>query len=206
MEPAASSSDLQLTPTAAWLDVPEISWQPVSEGTSKPPSRRTFLLGSVGAIAGSIAATTLGVFGRVAPASASGPGLRLNPTRNVYGSGVGSPCWSDQGCFGPAADHIDSFYCSSCSDYQADNFNWIGFHYTGYRYINGTYYYYADDPDRFCAGDYDYWIHDGTPCGYCPYSLRYRCHDGYKADSAGNHFTICHSIAICNEVHQSTSC
>jgi hypothetical protein len=132
--------------------------------------------------------------------------MSLHPQRNRYGSGVGSPCWSDVGCTGTTPELIDNGFCSSCADYRANNHNWIGFHFTGYRNVNGRWAYLDDRPDNICGGNYDYWIHDGTPCGFCPFSLRYRCHDGYKSDSVGNHFTICHSIVMCNEVHQPTTC
>lgn len=189
-------------PVLRFEDLPEMAMSPISGQSPPGRSRREALRMGMGLAAAAVAASTLNLLRAPAPAGASGPGMDRYPSRNPYGSGS-SPCFSDSGCTGPTADLIDSSYCSNCSDYRANNNNWIGFMYTGGR-GNAIY---DDHPDRFCAGPYDYWVHDGYPCGYCPYDIAYRCHDGIKYTSGGNsEFVICHSVVICNGEHQSVRC
>ena len=188
--------------TPIWAEVPELVWGPVNRPSERRSRREALKLGA-SIVATAVAASTLKVLGSPMPATASGPGLAQAPGRNFYGSGVNSACLSDVGCVGTPADHIDGYFCSTCDEYRANHNNWLGFMFTGGRNGNAIF---DDHPGRFCAGDYDYWVHDGRPCGFCPHDIAYRCHDGMKWTATTQDFVICHSVVICDGVHQSTSC
>lgn len=187
-------------------DLPELTLSPVSAAGAPKRTRREALRLGLGVAAAAAAATTFNVLRSPSPASASGPGLSKYPYHNPYGSGVGSACWSDQGCATlDGSDTIDNWYCSTCAEYQSNHSNYIGFMFTGGR--NGTMIL-DDNPNNTCMTTaYDYWVHDGQPCGYCPYQIQYRCHDGIKyTGGGGSTFVVCHSVLRCNNVQQGVSC
>lgn len=200
----AAATVAPATRVLSFADLPDLELGPVAPQQPQKRTRREALKLGAGAAAAAVAMTTFNVLRSPVTAGASGPGMDRYPTRNPYGSGLGSGCYSDTGCTGTSADLIDSSFCSTCSDYTANHNNWIGFMFTGGRNGNSV----LDDyPGQFCAGPYDYWVHTGTPCGYCPYDVAYRCHDGIKwTSSSSSDFVICHSVAVCNGNGQSTSC
>ncbi len=185
--------------------IPPIAQLPAMVRTraSTKPSRRQFLMGTAAAVTALAASATLNVFPRMKRASASVPPYHEYPYGyDTYGPGSGCPA-TDAGCVNviSSPDYIDSSFCTTCPEFQANPYNnWNGYYYNGGR--NGNQYLFWDRDDNVCrpaTGSWDLWVHTAPGCGYCPYELKYRCHDGHKwSSSTGTIPAICHSVHSCN--------
>lgn len=185
-------------------DLPLAEYPVMTSGSRRgdSPSRRFVLKAGVAAVATASAYALFSVFPRAREAVASSPPYYEWPYgKNLYGSGVGSACFSDTGCRSLSGDPstIDNGYCTTCPEYQADPYaNWYQYHYNGVR--SGALF--GDAGTNICGnssgGYYDLWIHDGQPCGYCTSSIEYRCHDGYKINGSSGVQSVCHAVHRCN--------
>jgi hypothetical protein len=142
-------------------------------------------------------------------AYASYPPYTVNPTKNAYGTG--GACGTDTGCVGPPAEYIDNSFCTTCNEYNLNTTaNWYSYMFNGFRGTSPVYGYRDAEPNLCGSGTltYDLWVHDGTPCGYCPHSIEWRCHDGIKSFSDGSpdQPVICHSVAYCDGAFIGVTC
>jgi len=182
--------------------IPRAELPAFTGAAATPPSRRGFIQGSAIAVVASAGAyTLLNVFPRTRQAAANNPNPPYNeyPRHNPYGRPRTSTCAEpDAGCTGSSPDYMDNFFCATCDEYRNDpSHNWFNYAFNGYR-GNGTAY--SDRLANKCTStQYDLWVHDSNPCGYCTSELTARCHDGQKwSPSTGQVTTICHSVHSCN--------
>lgn len=109
---------------------------------------------------------------------------------------------NDDACVGTPDLYMGSWYCSNCHDVAQDQtgdnpFQW---HVSGSHRYPGSGFVYGDYPNDVCTVnsiDADAWRWEISSCGSCTPAV-YRCHDGFKDDSAGHHFTICQGLVVCN--------
>lgn len=194
-----------LAPPIAELPV-VLSARSSEDGILGRPSRRVVLKAMVASAAAAAAWSVLNVVPSTRRADASFPPYSTSPHLNPYGAG--GACGTDTGCIGPTAEYIDSYYCTTCAEYLGNpSANWYAYMLNGFR---GTapVYGYTDYEPNICDGSYDLWNHTGTPCAYCPTSVKYRCHDGYKhfSDGSPNQWVICHSTSYCDGTFIGVTC
>lgn len=181
-------------PIISTLDEDDVEWG--------VPTRRTVLRTGLLASAALAIGNALTFSFSARPAGAELPPYETHPTHNLFGSGAGSGCLSDQGCQGAPADRIDQGYCATVSDWAANpSWNWHRYYFTGVR---GDYWMW--DSEDVCDSR-DAWNHTGQACGYCSQQIHLRCQDGYKAYQNNQaQRTLCHGISQCNGIAMGGNC
>lgn len=150
-----------------------------------PRPRRRSVLGGLVAAGGSLGLNALGVFGPVRQALAEGYSIRTG-YYDIYPTcpGYAHDAECSPGC-GP------SLVCASCCRTSGSR---KGFHHSSVSKSG-----YKLRPGQCYSGGWDGWKWAyAHACGNCRTSVTWRCHDGWKKNSAGAYYkTICRWAVAC---------